>query len=89
MISCYHGNFDVFNDKYFILRRLNTVFKKMENSRLTCVFLVNYYLLTNKKYITYIKKTKEFEFLHKSHATAVVMATTTFQDDGYFGFEVI
>ena len=58
MISCYHGNFDVFNDKYFKLRWLNIVFKKMENSRFTCVFLVNYYLLINKKYTTYIKKLK-------------------------------
>jgi hypothetical protein len=32
---------------------------------------------------------QEFEFLHKSYATAVAMATMTFQDGGYFGFKVI
>jgi tellurite resistance protein TehA-like permease len=72
------------------LRWLNTVFKKMENSRFRCVFLDNYYLLINKKCLTYItKKSKEFEFLHKSYATVVAMATMTFQDGGYFGFKVI
>jgi hypothetical protein len=49
--------------------------------------------LINKKYLTYydLYKTasKEFEFLHKSYATAVAMATMTFQDGGYFGFKVI
>jgi hypothetical protein len=53
--------------------------------------LDKYYLLTNKKYLPYLYKTtsKEFEFLHKSNATAVAMATMTFQDGGYFGFKVI
>ena len=39
----------------------------------------------------YLYKTtsNEFEFLHKSYATAVAMATMTFQDGGYFGIEVI
>ena len=62
----------------FILRWLNTV------------FLDNHYLLINKKYLTYIKQhLKSFNFLHKSYATAVAMATMTFQDGGYFGFKVI
>ena len=40
--------------------------------------------------VSYLYKTtsKEFEFLHKSYATAVAMATMTFQDGGYFGFKV-
>jgi hypothetical protein len=37
----------------------------------------------------YKTTTKEFEFLYKSDATAVAMATMTFQDGGYFGFKVI
>jgi hypothetical protein len=40
---------------------------------------------TYKELIT----SKEFEFLHKSYATAVAMATMTLQDEGYFGFKVI
>jgi hypothetical protein len=32
---------------------------------------------------------KKKEFLHKSYATAVAMATMTFQDGGYFAFKVI
>ena len=58
----------------------------MENPRFRCVFLDNYYLLINKKY-PYLYKTtsKEFEFLHKSYATAVAIATMAFQDGGYFG----
>ena len=67
-------------DKMF-LRWLNTVFQKMENSRFRCVFVDNYYLLINKKYLTYIKHLK-------SYATAVAMATMTFQDGGYSGFKV-
>ena len=61
------------------LRWLNTVFKKMENSR------------ADKQKVPYLYKTtsKEFEFLHKSYATTVAMATMTFQDGGYFGFKVI
>ena len=31
-------------------------FKKMENSRFRCVFLDNYSLLINKKYLSYIKQ---------------------------------
>jgi hypothetical protein len=47
-------------------------------------------MLINKNYLTYIKQhLKSFEFLHKSYATAVAMATMTFQDGGYFGFKVI
>jgi hypothetical protein len=56
------------------------------------IFLGNYYLLTNKKCLTYIKQhlnSQEFEFLRKSYATAVAMATMTFQDGRYFGFKVI
>jgi hypothetical protein len=47
-------------------------------------------LLVDKEKVLYLYKTtsKEFEFLHKSYATAVVMATMTFQDGGYFGFKV-
>ena len=37
----------------------------------------------------YKTTSKEFELLHKSYATAVAMATITFQDGGYFGFKVI
>ena len=39
-----------------ILRWLNTVFKKMENSRFRCVFLDNHYLLINKKYLAYVSR---------------------------------
>jgi hypothetical protein len=48
-------------------------------------------LLVDKQKIPYLFKTtsEEFEFLHKSYATAVAMATMTFQDGGYFGFKVI
>jgi hypothetical protein len=37
----------------------------------------------------YKTTSKEFEFLHKSYATAVAMATMTLQYGGYFGFKVI
>jgi hypothetical protein len=37
----------------------------------------------------YKTTSKEFEFLHKSYATAVAIATMTFQDARYFGFTVI
>ena len=48
-------------------------------------------LLVDKQKVPYLHKTtsKEFEFLHKSYATAVAMATMTFQDGGYFDFKVI
>jgi hypothetical protein len=48
-------------------------------------------LLVDKQKVPYLYKTtsKEFEFLYKSYATAVAMATMTFQDGGYFGFKVI
>ena len=48
-------------------------------------------LLVDKEKVPYLYKTtsKEFEFLHKSYATAVAMATMTFQNGGYFGFKVI
>jgi hypothetical protein len=42
-------------------------------------------LRINKSIVT----SKEFEFLHKSCATAVAMATMTFQDGRYFGFKVV
>jgi hypothetical protein len=32
---------------------------------------------------------EEFEYLHKSYATAVAMETMTFQYGGYFGFKVV
>ena len=72
------------------LRWLNTVFKKMENSRFICVFF-GQLLLVDKQKVPYLHKTtsKEFEFLHKSYATAVAMATMTFQNGEYFGFKVI
>jgi hypothetical protein len=46
-------------------------------------------LLVDKQKVRYLYKTtsKEFEFLHKSCATAVAMATMTFQDGGYFGLK--
>jgi hypothetical protein len=48
-------------------------------------------LLVDKQKVPYLHKTtsKEFEFLHKSYATAVAMATMTFQNGGYIGFKVI
>ena len=48
-------------------------------------------LLVDKQKVPYLYKTtsEEFEYLHKSYATAVAMATMTFQDGGYFGFKVI
>jgi hypothetical protein len=48
-------------------------------------------LLVDKQKVPYLHKTtsKEFEFLHKSYATAVAMATMTFQNCGSFGFKVI
>jgi hypothetical protein len=48
-------------------------------------------LLDDKQKVLYLYKTasKEFQFLRKSYATAVAMATMTFQDGGYFGFKVI
>ena len=66
---------------------INTVFKKMENSRFRCVFLDNYYLLINKKYLTYIKQhRKSLNFCTK---VAVATATMTFPVGGYFDFKVI
>jgi hypothetical protein len=62
----------------------------MENSWFRCVFLDNYYLLINKKYLTYIKQhLKSLNFCTKGCATAVAMATMAFQDGGYFSFKVI
>jgi hypothetical protein len=59
----------------------------MENSRFRCAFVDNYYL----QKVRYLYKTTstEFEFLYKSYATAVTMATMTFQDGGYFSFKAI
>ena len=45
-------------------------------------------LLVDKQNV-YKTTSKEFEFLYKCYATAVAMATMTFQDGGYFGFKVI
>jgi hypothetical protein len=44
-------------------------------------------LIVDKQKVPYLYKTtsKEFEFMHKSYATAVAMETMTFQDGGYFG----
>jgi hypothetical protein len=46
-------------------------------------------LLVDKQKVPYLYKTTSKEFLHKSYATAVSMATMMFQDGGYFGFKVI
>jgi hypothetical protein len=48
-------------------------------------------LLVDKPKVPYLYKTtsKEFEFLHNGYATAVDMATITFQDGRYFGFKII
>ena len=48
-------------------------------------------LHVDKQNVPYLYKTtsKEFEFLHKSYETTVAMATMTFQDGGYFSFNVI
>jgi hypothetical protein len=47
--------------------------------------------LVVKQKVPYLYQTtsKEFEFWHKSYATAVPKATMTFEDGGYFGFKVI
>jgi hypothetical protein len=47
-------------------------------------------LLVDKQKVPYLYKTtsKEFEFLYKSYATAVAMATMTFQHGGYFGMNL-
>jgi hypothetical protein len=54
-----------------------------------CIF--GQLLLVDKQKVPYSYKTtsKEFEFLHKSYATAIAMATLAFQDGRYFGFKVI
>jgi hypothetical protein len=46
-------------------------------------------LFVVKQKVPYLYKptSKEFEFLHKSYATSVAMATIAFQDGGYFGFK--
>jgi hypothetical protein len=62
-------------------------------------------LLVDKQKVPYLYKTtskdviymfyrhanlqRTYNILHKSYATAVAMATMTFQDGGYFGFKVI
>ena len=48
-------------------------------------------VLVDKQTVPYLYKStsKEFEFLHKSYATAIAMATMTFQDGRYSGFKVI
>jgi hypothetical protein len=48
-------------------------------------------LLVDKQKVPYLHKTtsKELEFLYKSYATSVAMATMTFHNGGYFGFKVI
>jgi hypothetical protein len=49
------------------------------------------WLLVDKQKVPSLYKTpsREFEFLHKSYATAVAMATMASQDGGSFGFKVI
>ena len=61
----------------------------MENSRFRCFF--EQLLLVDKQKVPYLYKTtsKEFEFLRKSYATSIAMATMMFQNGGYFGFKVI
>ena len=46
-------------------------------------------LLVDKQKVPNLYKatSKEFEFLHKSDAAAVAMATMIFQDGGYFSFK--
>jgi hypothetical protein len=46
-------------------------------------------LLVDKQKVPYLYETtsKEFEFLHKSYATGVAMATMTFQDGTYFALK--
>ena len=58
--------------------------RKIHDLDFRSVFLDNYRLLKNKK-VCYSCKTKSkgFEFLHKSYATAVAMVTMTFQNGGY------
>jgi hypothetical protein len=53
--------------------------------------IIGQLLLVDKQKVPYLYKTTstEFEFLHKSYATAVAMATMTFQDGGYFAIKVI
>jgi hypothetical protein len=48
-------------------------------------------LFVDKQKVPYLYKTTsiEFEFLRKSYAIPVAMATMTFQVGGYFGFKVI
>ena len=62
----------------------------MENSWFRSVFL-GQLLLVEKQKESYRCKTtsNRFELFNKSYRTAVAMATMTFQDGGYFGFEVI
>ena len=64
--------------------------KLLSNSLILCFWYSCIFLKVFVRY-SYLYKTtsKEFEFLHKSYATAVAMATMTFQDGGYFGFKVI
>ena len=64
--------------KIIHFRWLDTVLKKLENSRFRSVFLDNYYRLKNKKYLIDVKQNNlirngvHFEFFHKlSYATAV------------------
>jgi hypothetical protein len=54
-----------------------------------CIF--GQLLLVDKQKVPYSYKTtsKEFEFLHKSYASAVAMATMAFQDGRYFCFKLI
>jgi hypothetical protein len=74
----------------FSLRWLNTVLKKWKIHDLDPYF-GTIILLVDKQKVPYLYKrtSKEFEFLHKRHATAVAMATMTFQDGGYFRIKVI
>jgi hypothetical protein len=68
-----------------VLRWLKYSLKKNENSRFRCVGLHNYGQFFgqfgDKQKLPYLYKTtsKEYEFFRKSCATAVAMATMTFQ----------
>jgi hypothetical protein len=64
------------------LRWLNTVFKRWKIHDLDAYFWT---IIFDKEKVPYLYKTtsKEFEFLRKSCANAVAVATMTFQDSGY------
>ena len=61
----------------------------MENSQFRSIFLDSCYLLKNKKYLVDVKQDLKGSKFFKRYATAVAMATRTFQDGRNFGFKVI